>query len=875
MSNRANLREMRTSEQNSATTNYIKGNPLSFHIQNDKNDSRCCISAIGMHTHYLNNSIGDSEELIDMTNRNVMKKQLITQKYNSGRFQYSSQEGNPNYSSLSNTDFPDEKASTRQKNRISAINYHQQRKGKSKTSKGYYKSTTDKPELKSNSKSKKRKISKRNRSKNHENAQTPLSRTKFAKANGLTEFTAEHDSIAKKKRRKTQGAENIKHHKNVSDNSIMYTSHSCGPNIKELIDSKVSKHATTALQPSYSPYVSNNTNNRKTSQRSKSTNPHIAITQGKLNCFEGFVNIDLSQLPHDMTQREVVETMIRKHELSNFMYSDEDEDTSRYMIQNLDDRRTCRRSQYNKNTDMLTNEKQKSSNKDSRAIVIAKDSTSPIDFQKKIVLGSKSNSITCKTATLETEGVKHLHHLSKRRRESVKSSLLSDDIITQLVTKMKEDSECLEQCDKQNNKTSSKAQEEKKFFLYCNMLEELATHYPKLKNLTTMLKEGFQSTIRNIVANEVKEKGIRESSKFLKERENVCKIQKKFAEKEVKMDQQEEIIENLQNMLEKHRINGMKLQDENDRLKVELDVMRKVDVDKNSSEHYSSINSMQMFQSTDRDISLALWELREIEKQKDLAKFQKYAKAVPKLDMKKVHEVIRLKNEDDGIDSYCEGEESESSWSEREGTERLQYDLKRYYSERNDYEDSSNQEELVNAKHNIRALLNSPCLNLKLKLKMSSEAKEEEKQNLTLENKSLFNYTEKNNQSIAIDHENTIDQWEFEQNPDQDMDELEGSVVCSEKYNLYDDSSSSVGSYYSDAMYETNQENQFIPKLNLGNFKQAAQTNPFPVKPSQKNMLSLGTKLEGLKQKDFHEEFMDKYDEFSASWRDEIKQNGR
>lgn len=41
---------------------------------------------------------------------------------------------------------------------------------------------------------------------------------------------------------------------------------------------------------------------------------------------------------------------------------------------------------------------------------------------------------------------------------------------------------------------------------------------------------------------------------------------------------------------------------------------------------------------------------------------------------------------------------------------------------------------------------------------MSSEAKEEEKQNLTLENKNLFNYTEKNNQSIAIDHENTIDQ---------------------------------------------------------------------------------------------------------------------
>lgn len=41
MSNRANLREMRTSEQNSATANYIKANPLSFHKQVLKNDSRC------------------------------------------------------------------------------------------------------------------------------------------------------------------------------------------------------------------------------------------------------------------------------------------------------------------------------------------------------------------------------------------------------------------------------------------------------------------------------------------------------------------------------------------------------------------------------------------------------------------------------------------------------------------------------------------------------------------------------------------------------------------------------------------------------------------------------------------------------------------
>ena len=145
-----------------------------------------------MHTHYLNNSIGDSEELMEFTNRNNLKKQLITQKYNSGRFQYSSQEGNPNYSSLSNTDFQEEKSSTRQKNRMSAGGYNQHRKGKSKTSKGYYKSANDKGDLKNSSKSKKRKVSKRSRiSKHNENTHTPISRTKFNKVHNMNDFNAE------------------------------------------------------------------------------------------------------------------------------------------------------------------------------------------------------------------------------------------------------------------------------------------------------------------------------------------------------------------------------------------------------------------------------------------------------------------------------------------------------------------------------------------------------------------------------------------------------------------------------------------------------------------------------------------------------------
>jgi hypothetical protein len=59
-----------------------------------------------------------------------------------------------------------------------------------------------------------------------------------------------------------------------------------------------------------------------------------------------------------------------------------------------------------------------------------------------------------------------------------------------------------------------------------------------------------------------------------------------------------------------------------------------------------------MFESTDQDLAIALKELREQEKQKDALKFQKYADAVPKLNMEKVQEIIRLKAEADGMDSY-------------------------------------------------------------------------------------------------------------------------------------------------------------------------------------------------------------------------------
>jgi hypothetical protein len=40
------------------------------------------------------------------------------------------------------------------------------------------------------------------------------------------------------------------------------------------------------------------------------------------------------------------------------------------------------------------------------------------------------------------------------------------------------------------------------------MLEKLSQNYPKLEDFLLKIKEGFQTTIRNIVANEVKEKGM-------------------------------------------------------------------------------------------------------------------------------------------------------------------------------------------------------------------------------------------------------------------------------------------------------------------------------------------------------------------------------
>ena len=72
-----------------------------------------------------------------------------------------------------------------------------------------------------------------------------------------------------------------------------------------------------------------------------------------------------------------------------------------------------------------------------------------------------------------------------------------------------------------------------------------------------------------------------------------------------------------------------------------------------------------MFESTDQDLAIALKEMREQEKQQDRQKLEKYAKEVPKLDLEKVQEIIRLKCEEENM-SY-EEEEEESSGYDQEG----------------------------------------------------------------------------------------------------------------------------------------------------------------------------------------------------------------
>jgi len=167
------------------------------------------------------------------------------------------------------------------------------------------------------------------------------------------------------------------------------------------------------------------------------------------------------------------------------------------------------------------------------------------------------------------------------------------------------------------------------------MLEELAKTYPKLKDLLITLKEGFQSTIRNIVANEIKEKGIQNSSRIKQERDNLYKIQQQYDERGLIIDEQEDIIEskdtlikdmkriitnlkqenqNLQNIIEKHRINGAKLQEENDQLRIEIERVKKIEED--------ILDRCDVLESTDQELAQALKEMRDQEVLENAHKFK-------------------------------------------------------------------------------------------------------------------------------------------------------------------------------------------------------------------------------------------------------------
>lgn len=254
------------------------------------------------------------------------------------------------------------------------------------------------------------------------------------------------------------------------------------------------------------------------------------------------------------------------------MYTDEDEDTTRYIIQNVDDRRTCRRSQYNKNDN-------------SEGPIYTKDSSSPIDLQKCIILGAKRNSIENNMGSIELEDI------NSDRQEEIKQNLITQEVIDKLTSDMTKNLEYLENHDKSKQKSNS--HEEKKLFLYLNMLEQLSQTYPKLKSLLLIMKDGFQTAIRNIVANEIHEKKAQNTDKIQKQvKEDLNKMQKQIDDRRLIIEEQEDIIEskddvigqmkhklntlidenkNLQSMLEKHRINGIQLQDENEKLRNEVE----------------------------------------------------------------------------------------------------------------------------------------------------------------------------------------------------------------------------------------------------------------------------------------------------------------
>jgi hypothetical protein len=343
---------------------------------------------------------------------------------------------------------------------------------------------------------------------------------------------------------------------------------------------------------------------------------------------------------------------------------------------------------------------------------------------------------------------------------------------------------------------------------------------------------------------------------------------------------------NLQNILEKHRVNGKELQDENEQLRVEIERLRKIEED--------ILDKCDVLESTDQDMAQALKEIRDQELLHQVNKLEKHSKNVPKLNLEKVQEIMRLKCEESNM-SYAEEEEEEAS--SYENSDRLQYQIQRYYSQRRSDEGEGSESEVSNYKNNIRQLLQSS-----IKKSLNSESEMDE-------NPKLFDYELKND-SIEVFEEQQMSK----EQPLLEQNELseDSKMLEKDQYMLYDSSSSSCESYYSNQMMDENSGAQpFVPMLKLGGGGAKANHPVPPINPSlnqgQVPGLNLGSmnesngnkptqqfqvppiipklntkkkskkklNLENIKQKDFQDEFMENYDDFSESWRQLIDEGKR
>ena len=286
------------------------------------------------------------------------------------------------------------------------------------------------------------------------------------------------------------------------------------------------------------------------------------------------------------------------------------------------------------------------------------------------------------------------------------------------------------------------------------------------------------------------------------------------------------------------------------------------------------IDNWDGLESTDQDMAQALKDIRDQEVIDQSRKFEKHSKRVPKLNLDKVQEIIRLKWDDSSM-SYGEEEEEEPTSFENSN----QMSIRNYTW--NDNANESSQDEVSDYKKNIKLLLQSSIKKSKIE-----DSDRVEKTN-------LFDYQMKHSQNSAWkgqSSQHSIIQSEHDQIEDDEKS------LQSDQYMLYDDSSSSCESYYSQDLYQSNKNNPVVPMLNLGGFKKKGPSpvpmlnlgsvsdpnnkmnaEPIQVPPPIPPPEPIQTKLvlENIKKKDFQDEFMDKYDEFSESWRQLIEQEKR